>query len=87
MQRRRSCWSTRSCVLSLCLFTSLLVPSYAQVVNNDTIRVTATDSSINYVGVWVVQDGGEYKFAAQAGASASLNFKGIARAGHVCQSD
>lgn len=40
------------------------------------VEVTASNSSITYFGDWVVQNGGLYRYTAQAGAFASLTFQG-----------
>ena len=71
------CWIRVSphTLLSLTLYVTQFL-SNARPVYGDFVEVTAANSSITYFGDWVVQNGGEYRYTAQAGAFATLNFKG-----------
>ena len=68
------CWIRVSpnTLLSLILY----ITQFLGLAYGDFVEVTAANSSITYFGDWVVQNGGEYRFTAQAGAFATLNFKG-----------
>ena len=71
------CWIRASprTLLSLILYLTQFLGN-ARLAFSDFVEVTAANSSITYFGDWVVQNGGEYRFTAQAGAFATLNFKG-----------
>ena len=71
------CWIRASphTLLPLILYLTQLLGN-VHLAYGDFVEVTAANSSITYFGDWVVQNGGEYRFTAQAGAFAMLNFKG-----------